>query len=514
MSGQPAHGDRPTTRPSTPAVGRRAREQHGPGARRASWAVLPVLVAAQFIVILDASIVNIAIPAIEADLGFAAPDLQWIINAYVLAFGGLLLLGGRLTDIIDGRTVFLAGLGLFGVASAACALADRPGLLLAARAAQGVGAAMLSPAGLALLTSTYTGRQRATALGWWGAISGVAGAAGVLLGGVLTDGPGWEWIFWVNVPVCVAVAVGALALVPSVRSRASSSYDVGGSVLITGTIVALVFGVVRSEQEGWASGVVLGSFAVSAVLLALFLVVERRAAEPLVPLGVFRLRDLSLGNSVNVLFGGIQLATFFLLTLYLQQVRGESALDSGLVYLPLALSAFIGSGIASGLLPRVGPRVPLAGGMVLLSIGLFWFSRLDVDGGLTTGFVVPSVVWGIGLGLAAVSVLAAATQDLGGEGESGLASGLFTTAQQVGGAVGLAILSTFAFDRTDERAAAGDPFPLALLDGLVLALQIGAAVAAVGAVVAALGLTRRRPLGDSTDDHAARTPGDTTAVTA
>lgn len=456
-----------------------------------SWRVLPVLVAAQFVVVLDASIVNIAIPSIQQDLGFAAADLQWIINAYVLAFGGLLLLGGRLTDLLDGRKVFLAGLGVFGAASIACGVATSPGLLLGARVAQGVGAALLSTAGLALLTRTFSGARRASALAAWGAMSGVAGAAGVLLGGVLTQGPGWQWIFWINIPVAVVVAAGALALVPRDTTSSSGGLDVPGAMLITGSIVALVYGVVRSEQRGWASSLVLVCFALSAVLLAAFLAVERKVSFPLVPLGVFRLRDLSAGNAVNALLGAVLISTFFLLTLYLQQVRGDSALRAGLAYLPLATSAFVGSGTCSQLLHRLGARVLLVAGMTLMGAGLAWFSLLSAQTDLLTGFLAPSVVFGAGLGTAAVAALAAATHDLGGEGESGLASGLVNTTQQVGGAVGLAVLSTFTFHRSDDLLAAGAAVPVALLDGLVLAMRVGAGIALVGALLAAVALSKQ-----------------------
>jgi len=455
-----------------------------------SWRALPVLAAAQFMVVLDASIVNIAIPSIQDDLGFAAADLQWIINAYVLAFGGLLLLGGRLTDLVDGRKVFLAGLGLFGAASVGCALATSPGVLLGARVAQGAGAALLSPAGLALLTRTFTGTRRAGALAAWGATSGVAGAAGVLLGGVLTQSPGWQWIFYINVPVALAVGAAALTLVPRDRSVGHGGLDVPGAALVTAGIVALVFAVVRSEQDGWTSPVVLGGGALSVALLLVFLAVERRVPHPLVPLGVFRLRDLSAGNAVNALLGAVLLATFFLLTLYLQQVRGDSALDAGLAYLPLAAAAFLGSGVCSQLLGRAGPRPLLVTGMVLIAVALGWFSLLGARTDLLTGFLAPSVVFGAGLGVAAVAALAAATHDLGGEGESGLASGLVSTTQQVGGAVGLAVLSTVTFNRSDQLLAAGASFPVALLDGLVLATRVGAGVALVGAVLAAVALTR------------------------
>ena len=461
--------------------------------RPTSWAALPVLAAAQFVVVLDASIVNIAVPAIESDLGFAAADLQWVINAYVLAFGGLLLLGGRLTDLIDGRTVFLSGLGVFAAASVVCALAPTPGVLLAGRVAQGVGAALLSPSGLALLTNAFTGKRRATALAVFGATSGVAGAAGVLLGGVLTAGPGWPWIFWVNLPVAGLVAVGALAYVPRNTTRAGGGLDVPGTVLITTAVVALVFAVVRSEQDGWTGPIVLGGFALSALLLLAFVVVERRAAGPLVPLGVFRIRDVSAGNAVNLLLGASLLSTFFLLTFYLQQVQGEDAQSAGLAYLPLTAAAFVGSGLCSQLLPRLGARAPLAAGMALIGAGLGWFSLLEIDSDLFPDFIAPSIVFGLGLGLAVVAALAAATQDLGGEGESGLASGIFNTTQQVGGAVGLAVLSTFVFDRTDELLTTGTPFPVALLDGLVFAMRIGALLALAAAVLAAVALTGRRP---------------------
>lgn len=478
-----------TTASSPPRLNARSERPDGP-APTGRWRILPILVAAQFMVVLDASIVNIAIPSIERDLGFAAADLQWIINAYVLAFGGLLLLGGRLTDLIDGRKVFVIGLGLFGAASVGCALATSPGLLLGARVAQGVGAALLSPAGLALLTRTFTGARRSAALAAWGAMSGVAGAAGVLLGGVLTQGLGWEWIFYINVPVALAVGAGALVLVPRDRATARGGLDVPGAALITASIVALVYAVVRSEQDGWISPVVLLGGALSAVLLLAFVAVERRVAHPLVPLGVFRLRDLSAGNAVNALLGAVLLATFFLLTLYLQQVRGDSALEAGLAYLPLAASAFLGSAICSQLLPRTGSRRLLVAGMALMAAGLGWFSLIGAQTNLLTTFVAPSVVFGAGLGSAAVAALAAATHDLGGEGESGLASGLVSTTQQVGGAVGLAVLSTFTFNRSTDRLAAGAPFPVALLDGLVLAMRVGAGIALVGAVLAAVALTK------------------------
>lgn len=325
----------------------------------------------------------------------------------------------------------------------------------------------------------------------------------MLLGGVLTDGPGWEWIFLINVPVAVAVGLGALTLVSRNPAIDKGGLDVPGAALVTGTIVALVFAVVRSEQDGWASPVVLGGFAVSAVLLAAFLTVERRVAHPLVPLAVFRMRDLSAGNAVNALLGAVLLATFFLLTLFLQQVRGDSAQDAGLAYLPLAMVAFVASGVCSQLLPMFGPRVLLSAGMGLMAAGLVWFSLLEVDTNLLIGFLVPSVVWGAGLGIASVAALAAATHELGGEGESGLASGLVNTTLQVGGAVGLAVLATFAFDRSDELLAGGTAFPVALLEGLVLALRIGAVIALAGAVLAAVALSgRTRPQAEARPDAA------------
>ncbi len=462
-------------------------------AARVPWVILPVLAAAQFVVVLDASIVNIALPSIESDLGFSGPDLQWVINAYVLAFGGLLLLGGRLSDVIDGRSVFLIGLGVFCAASLVCGLAETPGVLLAGRAAQGVGAAMLSPAGLTLLTRNFTGTARAKALAAWGAVSGIAGGAGVLLGGVLTDGPGWPWIFFINIPVGVIVAVAAWRLVGRSQGRRSLGLDIPGAALITGAIFMLVLAVVRSEQDGWGSRNVIGGFVVAAALVVAFIVVEQRVRQPLIPLGVFRLRDLSAGNAVNLLLGSALLATFFLLTLYLQQVVGDSAQTAGIKYIPLAVAAFVGSGLCSAILPRVGAKIPLALGMTFIAVGLAWFSLFEADSNYWSSFFAPSVVWGIGLGLAAVSALSAATQDLGTDDESGLASGLVSTTQQVGGAIGLAVLSTFTFDRANELLATGSPFPVALLDGLVLATRIGAGIAVVAAILALVLLTNRRP---------------------
>ncbi|MEU1273206.1 DHA2 family efflux MFS transporter permease subunit [Streptomyces sp. NPDC005799] len=469
---------------------------------RAGWLVLLIIGAAQFMVVLDGTVVNVALPAIEKDLGFAGSDLQWVINAYVLAFGGLLLLGGRLTDVIAGRTVFLAGLVLFCLASLACGLATSPGMLLAARAVQGVGGALLSPAGLSLVTRAFTGARRDVALGVWGAIAGVAGAAGVLLGGFLTDGPGWPWIFYINLFVGTLVFPGVVLRIPRTAASGTARLDLPGATLITLALVALVLAVVRSEDDGWTAPTVLTGFFSSAVLLAGFVLLERRVHQPLVPLTVFRLRNLAIGNAVNLLLGVVMLATFFLLTLYLQQVHGDSAREAGVAYLPLAVAIMLTSAVCSQLLPRTGPRPLLIAGALLLSGSLFWFAQLEVDSSVGTYFIAPSVVWGAGMGLAAVAALSAATQDLGGEGESGLASGLVNTTLQIGGAIGLAALSTFAFDRLDDRLARHQPYPVALLDGLTFALRIAAAVALAAA---ALALAVTRP-------GTARTPVEAAAV--
>jgi EmrB/QacA subfamily drug resistance transporter len=460
------------------------------------WLVLALLCTAQLLVVLDATIVNIALPSIQRDLAFSDANLQWVINAYVLTFGGLLLLGGRAADMFVRRHVFLAGLVVFVIASLGCGLSTGEAELIAGRAVQGVGAALMSAAALSILVVTFTSaKERNIALGVWGATSGVAGALGVILGGAFTSGPGWEWVFFINVPIGIAAGAASLRFIATHRAPQRPPLDSLGALTATAGVGLLIFAIVRTEQEGWGSTATLGCLAGALALLAAFLAIEARHRAPLVPLGVFRLRNLSGGNAVSLLLGGVLISTFFFVTLYMQQVLGYSPIETGVAYLPLALTVIAASGVASNLLARFGFKPLLATGMTLLAAGLAWFAQIDAGGGYVSDVLGPSLVWGLGLGIAIVVVIAAATDDLGGEGESGLASGLVNTTLQVGGALGLAALSTVAFDKVDNTLAkaGGDPaaLPAALTDGFQLALYLGAGLAAVSAVIALLAISGR-----------------------
>jgi EmrB/QacA subfamily drug resistance transporter len=483
-----------------------------PDASAHRWIVLALLCTAQLLVVLDATIVNIALPSIQRDLEFSDTNLQWVINAYVLTFGGLLLLSGRAADMFVRRHVFLGGLVVFVFASLACGLSGTGATLIAGRAVQGVGAALMSAAALSILVVTFAGgRERNIALGVWGATSGVAGALGVILGGALTDGPGWEWVFFINVPIGIAAGAASLRYIATHRAAERPPLDSLGALTATAGIGLLIFAIVRTEQEGWGSAATLGCLAGAAALLAAFLAIEARHRAPLVPLGVFRLRNLTGANAVSLALGGVMFATFFFVTLYMQQVLGYSPVKTGVAYLPLALSVIVASGFASSLIARLGFKPLLAAGMVLLAAGLAWFAQIDAGGDYVSDVLGPSLVWGPGLGIAIVVVIAAATDDLGGEGESGLASGLVNTTLQVGGALGLAALSTLAFERVDDAMAdaRGDhaALPGALTEGFELGLYLGAGLAALGAVIALLAIRAR-------DDQRTRTSDVTLAARA
>lgn len=458
------------------------------------WLVLGLLCTAQLLVVLDGTIVNIALPSIQRDLGFSEANLQWVINGYLLTEGGLLLLGGRAADLFVRRHVFLAGLVVFGVASLAAGLSSSEGMLVASRAAQGAGAALMSAAALSILVVTFTGRERNLALGVWGAVTGAAGALGVVLGGALTTGAGWEWVFFINVPIVLVVAALSLRFVAPHRAWERPSLDPLGALTVTAGLGLLVFAIVRTE-DGWGSTATLACFAGAIVLLALFVVVEARQRAPLVPLGVFRVRNVSGGNAGALLLGSLIFSTFFFVTLYMQRVLGYSAIETGVAYLPLTAAMILASGLASNLLARVGFRPLLTTGMALLAGALLWFAQIGAAGGYVSDVLLPSLVFGAGLGMAIVVVLAAATDDLGGE-ESGLASGLVNTTFSVGGALGLAVLSTLAFDQVDDAIAeaSGSPLalPAALTEGFESAFYFGAGLAAIGLVIALLIITKQQ----------------------
>jgi EmrB/QacA subfamily drug resistance transporter len=452
------------------------------------WIALALLCFAQFIVVLDASIVNVALPSIGEGLDFSQQNLPWVVNAYVLTFGGFLLLGGRMADLLGRRRVFISGLLLVAVASLAAGFSANEGQLIAARAAQGLGAAIISPSALSIVTTTFQdGAERNKALGAWGAVAGAGGAAGVLLGGILTDGLGWEWVLWINVPVALIVAALSPGLIAESRSKsATRTFDAAGAVSITAGLSLLVYAIVDATDAGWGSFQTLGLIGVSAVLIATFIAIELRSKAPLMPFRIFRLRTLTGANVVGLLVGASLFSMFFFITLYMQQVLGYSPIHAGLSYLPLAIFIIVASGIASQLVTSIGFKPVLAAGMLLIAIALAWFSRISVGGGFLTDILGPSLFAAAGLGFAFVTTTIAAVSGVR-EQEAGLASGLINTSQQIGGALGLAVLATIANSRTDDlmASAGGDPSALtnALNEGFQAAFLGGAVIALLGLVL-------------------------------
>ncbi|MBB5857503.1 MFS transporter [Amycolatopsis umgeniensis] len=441
--------------------------------------------AAQFLLVLDSSVVNVALPSIQRDLAFSPETLSWVVNGYSLTFGGLLLLGGRLADRRGRKLVFGAGVVLFGVASLAGGLAPTSEWLVAARAAQGVGGALVSPAALSLLTTTFApGPDRNRALGIWGAAVGAAGAVGVLLGGVLTAGLGWRWVLLINVPVCVVLLVLARRVVPSSRPGAGDSdFDVPGAVSVTAGLGLLVLGLVGVPQHGWGSPVVLAELAGAVVLLAAFVVIEARARSPLFPLAVFRRPAVRGANIVCLFCFMALLGMFYFLSLYLQESLGFDALLAGLSYLPLALSILVAANLAGRAVSRFGVPTTLCASLVVFSAGLFWFSFLPVTGGTFAGAVLgPSILAGFGFGGAVVSITVAAVDDAGPD-EVGLLSGLINTTQQVGVTLGLGILASVAAAST-AASTAGQP--IAVVEGYRTAYLVASGFVLAGALATPL----------------------------
>src|SRR3954451_25146209 len=457
------------------------------------WLALILLSAAQFVVVLDASIVNVALPSIQNALGFSSSDLQWVVNAYTLTFGGFLLLGGRAADLFGRRRVFIGGLILFSLASLAGGLAQSEGWLIAARSVQGLGAAIISPAALSIVTTTFAeGAERTKAMGVWGAVAGAGGAAGVLLGGILTDTAGWEWVLFVNVPIGLAAAALTPMLVAESRAPEREGFDVAGAITITAGLALLIYTVVGTNDHGWASARTLAGFAIATVLIVGFVVRESTARRPLIRLGILRARTLATANVVGLMTGGSLFAMFFFISLYLQRVLGYSPLQAGFAYLPLAVTIFLSAGGASALVQRLGVRPVLVTGLVFVAAGLVLFAQVDAGGSFLGDVLAPSVIVAVGLGFSFVSQTLAAVNGVRPE-EAGLASGLINTSQQVGGALGLAVLSTLATQRTQDAAASGAHPASALVDGFQLAFTVGAGIAALGALLALVGLGARRP---------------------
>jgi EmrB/QacA subfamily drug resistance transporter len=448
------------------------------------WLTLIVLALGQFMVVLDVTIVNVALPHIQSDLGFSADGLQWVVSAYTLLFGGFLLLGGRAADLLGRRAVFMAGLALFSGASLAAGLAWSPGSMIAARAVQGLGGALLSPAALSLLTVTFAhGRERNLALGIWGALAGLGGTLGAVAGGVLVDGLGWEWVYFVNVPIGIALIAAAPVLVAESRAPRTGSrrseLDVAGALLGTGGLLALVFGVVRAEPLGWGSPEVLGLLGGGAALLVAFVAAEGRASAPLVPLRLFRSAGLRASSGILALNGAAFLAMFFLTAIFLQQVRGDSAVRAGLELLPMGLAAIVAAVIASPLVGRVGTKPIQVVGAALSIAGLFLLSRAGADSSYAGGLLPGLLLFGGGLVSVGVPSQIAAVADVRHE-EAGAASALISAAYQVGGALGVAIITTSANGRVGDALAGGDSPATALThgfhQGLVLATAFAAAI--------------------------------------
>jgi EmrB/QacA subfamily drug resistance transporter len=453
-------------------------------ARDRKGLALILLAAAQFVVVLDASIVNVALPSIGRDLHFSQDSLSWVVNAYVLVFGGFLMLGGRLADLLGRRRLFVIGLILFAAASLAGGLAQSEGWLIAARAVQGLGGALLSPAALSLLTVMFAeGAERNRALGVWGAVAGSGGAAGVLLGGMLTQWAGWEWVLFVNVPVGLLAALFAFRILPESRTEGQRHFDVAGAVTVTAGLSALVYALVDANQAGWTSTQTLGIGALAVALLASFVVIELRSHAPLVPFSIFRLRTITGANVVALLFAAALFATFFFISLYMQQVLGYDALKAGISYLPLAFGIIVSAGIASQLVTRVGFKPILVAGLILSAVGLVWFAQVSPQGSYLGDILFPSIVLAFGLGFAFVSVTIAAVAGVQPT-QAGLASGLINTSQQIGGALGLAILATVANTRTDNVAETGASKAVALTDGFQSAFLAGAGLAVLGVILA------------------------------
>jgi EmrB/QacA subfamily drug resistance transporter len=459
------------------------------------WLALTLLAAAQFVVVLDAAIVNVALPSIGTDLDFSQGDLSWVVNAYTLFFGGFLLLGGRMADLIGRRRLFIGGLILFAAASLAGGFASSPGMLIAARAVQGLGAAMLSPAALSLITVMFTeGAERNKAMGVWGAVAGSGGAAGVLLGGILTEYAGWEWVLWVNVPIGIAAAALAPRLLPESRNEGARHFDIAGAVSVTAGLSLFVYTMVDANDAGWLSGQTLGLGALALAFIAAFAVIELRSKAPLVPFSFFRRRTITGTNVVALLVAMSLFSMFFFISLYMQQVLGYSAIKSGLSYLPLAGGIIVSAGIASTLVTRFGFKPILTTGLVLTAIGLVWFSQVDAGGSYLGDILFPSLIAAVGLGFAFVPMTIAAVSGVDAH-ETGLASGLINTSQQVGGALGLAILASIANSRTDslmsEAGGAAAALPNALTEGFQVAFIVGAGFAVLGAILSATLISSR-----------------------
>jgi EmrB/QacA subfamily drug resistance transporter len=462
-------------------------------ARRTNpWLVLVIVGLAQFMVVLDATIVNVALPSIQRGLHFSADSLQWVVNGYTLAFGGFLMLGGRAADLFGRKRLFIAGIALFSAASLLNGLAGSAAVLVAGRALQGLGAALVSPAALSVLTTTFAeGAERTKALGVWSAVAVGGGAVGFVLGGVLTDLLAWPWIFFVNVPVGVGAIAVALRFVPESRAvGAGRGVDVGGAVSVTAGLMVLVYAIVNARTAGWISGPTLGLGAIAVALLTAFVMLELRLRNPLIRLGIFRMRSLTSSNTVMLFVAAGMFGMFFFASIYVQEVLGYSPLKAGLAFLPVTAAIIVGAGLSQQLIRRVGVRAVGVAGMAIAAVGLLILSRVPVAGTYVGDLLPGLLTMAVGMGLTFVPVTLIATTNVEAA-DAGLASGLLNTSQQLGGALGLAVLSTLAANATSSQllslgtAPSGAATASALVAGYHVAFLAGAGLMAAGSVLLA-----------------------------
>jgi EmrB/QacA subfamily drug resistance transporter len=461
------------------------------------WGALALIVTAQFMVILDVAIVNVALPSIKSDLGFSQESLQWVVSAYAIFFGGALLLGGRLGDLLGRRRLFVAGLAVFGASSLLCGLAWSEASLITFRALQGLGGAMLAPAALALLITTFAeGRERNVALGIYGAAAGSGAAVGVLLGGVLTSYLSWPWIFFVNVPVALAaIALTPLLLRESRAENALRHFDVAGATSITAGLMILVYALTRATTDGWATATTIGLLAASAVLVLSFIAIELRSKAPLLPLRIFRIRSLAAANAAMVIIGSVTFSEFFLLTLYLQDILHYSAIQTGVAFSGFAISVVVASNLAQAVVSRFGIRATLTAGILASALSVAWLTRLPLDGHYFWDMFPAFVLGGLGLGFSFVPLTIASLAGVE-RADAGIASGLVNTSRQIGGAIGLAAMSAIAATSTanyaDAHPGVGAASAAALDHGFQTTLYVLTGLLVVGAVIAGVWIKPQR----------------------
>jgi EmrB/QacA subfamily drug resistance transporter len=465
-----------------------------PGSATSKWLVLVIACMAQFMVVLDATVVNIALPSVQRGLHFSPANLQWIVNGYTLVFGGFLLLGGRAADLIGRKRLFVAGVLLFSVASLINGFAQSSGMLIGGRALQGLGGALVSPAALAIITTTFSDAgERTKALGVWSAIAASGAAVGLLMGGVLTDIASWRWVFFVNVPVGVITIALALRYVAESRIEVENrSFDLGGAVSVTGGLVVLVYAIVKAQSYGWGSAKTIGLLAVAVALLAIFMTIEARSKAPLMRLSIFRVRALAVADIVLLLVASGMFGMFFFASLYVQEILGYSPLRAGLAFLPVTAGIIIGAGVAQQLIKRVGVRNVSTAGIALASAGMLVLTQLPVHGSYVSDLLVGLLPMSLGMGLTFVPITLMGTSGVTDE-DAGLASGLFNTAQQVGGSLGLAILSTLAASQTTSvlHGTSTAAVLAARVSGYHVAFLAAALMLGAGVVIMAVALRRR-----------------------